>query len=142
MQSVRMKHLILVSSILLVLSGCGVKKEGGVRLANEMEDYALDYIEKHEILEPGESIVAYYDYTISLNGKEAAILTDRRLIYHKREENTVIAHADVADVVHQEESLSGTTIEVYAADGQSMRIVIAPLNGGETFYRALMNQLE
>ena len=31
--------------------------EGGVRYANNMEDYALRYIEDHRLLEPGEQIV-------------------------------------------------------------------------------------
>ena len=61
--------------------------EGGVKLSNEMENYATEYIEDNEILEDGEKIVAYYDVTVSMDGSEAAILTNRRVIYHKNGKN-------------------------------------------------------
>jgi hypothetical protein len=58
----------------------GTGPEGGVKLSNEMESYAVEYLERHGVLNAKESLIAYYDATISLDGTEAAILTDERVI--------------------------------------------------------------
>jgi hypothetical protein len=39
---------------------------GGVQMANKVEPYVHEYIQKHALLEPGEKLVAYYDDTIEL----------------------------------------------------------------------------
>ena len=49
-------------------------KESGVHFANEIDQYALDYIRDHQILIHGEVLIAYYDETIQMDGTEAAIL--------------------------------------------------------------------
>ena len=140
-----MNRAILNACLLLfslLLFQCGSKKEGRVRLGNEVEPYALDYIEKVNILEPEEQIVAYYDYTIQLNAKEAAIITDKRILHHKKREVTQIPLNEVTNTNMSEEGLPGRTIiEVYSKTGVSLKIEIAPFHGGKTFYRALQNQI-
>ncbi len=116
--------------------------EGGVKLGNEMEPYALEYIAEHDLLEPGEEILAYYDVTLMLDGTEAAILTPSRVIYHKGGNTTSIAIEDIADIRHRYESLTGDVIEIQAASGRTMKIEIAPMNLGETFSNVLMNTWE
>lgn len=111
--------------------------EGGVKLSNEMESYATDYLDEHAILEDGEKVVAYYDVTVSMDGTEAAILTNRRVIYHKNGRNDIIPLADINDVQHREEPLVGDVIEIYSTDGSSMKIEVAPFNGGQTFLSSL-----
>ncbi len=113
--------------------------QGGVRLGNEVEEYAVTYIEEHGILEKGEKIVAYYDITISLDGTEAAILTDQRLIYHKNGKNNVMDLADIKDIQHREEGLIGDVFDIFDSNGNTMKIEIAPLNQGGSFKSALMN---
>lgn len=114
-----------------------VSPAGGVRLGNEMHPYALEYLEKHSLLEPGENVVAYYDVTLSMDGSEAAILTDRRVLYHHEGRTSAIALAEIEEISHRYESYVGDVIELQSRDGQFMKITIAPMNMGETFLRAL-----
>jgi len=56
------------------------------------------------------------------NGTEAAILTDRRVLYHRGGTTTGIALEDIVDVDHRQESIIGDIIEVVAEDGTALRI--------------------
>ena len=49
-------------------------------VAHEMDEHALEYLDKNALLEPGEELRAHYDATVSMDGTEAAILTDRRVL--------------------------------------------------------------
>jgi hypothetical protein len=122
---------------LVVVLGLSSEHSGGVQMANEVEPYAHEYIQKHELLEADERLIAYYDKSIELDGSEAALLTKRRLLYHNQGRNTVMLLTDVVDVKHREESLTGDIIEVVSEDGERMRIEIAPFNDGQTFLSAL-----
>ncbi|MBI4466348.1 MAG: hypothetical protein HY656_02820 [Acidobacteria bacterium] len=125
----------VVALFVWVLSG----PESGVKMANEMDQYALDYLAKHHILNPDEKLICYYDVTLSMDASEAAILTDRRLLYHKAGRTTAMSLSDIADIEHHYESLIGDVIVARSAAGETMKIEIAPLNGGEVFYTTLMN---
>jgi hypothetical protein len=126
---------------LLGMVGCvvwlGSGPEGGVKLANQMDDYAIEYIDEHHLLQPGEELRAYYDVTLSMDGTEAAILTDRRVIYHRSGETTEIALADIVEVAHRQEAVMGDIIEVVDVNGNALIIEIAPFNDGPAFLRAL-----
>jgi len=111
--------------------------DSGVKLGNEMDGYALDYLAEHGLLDPGEEVLAYYDATMSMDGSEAAILTSDRVLYHKAGHTTSIPIRDIEDIRHRKETLVGDVIEVQAASGQVMKIEIAPLNLGETFFNVL-----
>lgn len=126
------------SGIALVL-WLALGPEGGVRLGNQMESYALEYIEKHRLLEEGEQIIAYYDVTISLSGEEAAILTDRRLLYHKEGRNTEIPLDEIERIEHRKEPILGDVLEVKGG-GTRMQIEIAPLNNAPAFIEALRDE--
>jgi hypothetical protein len=116
--------------------------EPGVKLANEMDEYALTYLDEHNLVNADERLVAYYDVTMSMNGTEAAILTTKRVVYHKRPRTTVIPLEEVVDLQHSYESMIGDVIVVKSGSGESMKIEIAPFNGGEAFYGALQNAWE
>lgn len=111
--------------------------EPGVKLSNELDDYAIEYLETYSLLEPGEAVLAYYDATISMNGSEAAVLTNRRVMYHKGGRTTSIDLGDILNIDHRYESLIGDIIEIQGATGTFMKIEIAPWNEGETFLKAL-----
>ncbi len=113
--------------------------EGGVRLGNEMERYALDYIAEHNLVEADETVLAYYDATFSGDGTEAAILTDKRLIYHLQGTTTSMLLQDIVDVQHREDPLLGDIIVAIASSGQTMRLEIARWNDGATFHSILLN---
>jgi hypothetical protein len=111
--------------------------ESGVKMANEMDEYALDYLDRHQLLTADEKLVCYYDVTLSMDGSEAAILTNQRLLYHKAGRTTAMLLAEVVDIQHHYESLIGDVIMARTASGEVMKIEIAPLNGGESFLHAL-----
>jgi len=116
----------------------GSQPEGGVLLANQMEEYALDYIDDNDLLNPDEQIVAYYDVTLSMDSSEAAILTNERVIYHNNGQTDAVNLADIDRIEHSEEGLIGDVIDIYSVNGNTLRIEIAPLNGGDVF----LDQLE
>ena len=129
---------LLCGGMVWFLSG----HEGGVRLSNDMEPYATQYLEEHAILNSSESLIAYFDVTMSLDGTEAAILTTERVIYHKSGKSAIIAISDITDIRHRKETLIGDIIEIDSRSGIPMKIEIAPLNQGETFLNALQNAWE
>lgn len=132
---------ISLSLVILIIFGWAIYgPEGGVRFANNMEDYALEYIEDQNLLETGEQIVAYYDVTVRLNGSEAAILTDSRLIYHINGRNTVINLADISNIDVSEDDFFGHTIQVTTTDGDTMGIEITVQ--GDLFIGALRSQVD
>lgn len=116
--------------------------EGGVQLPNSMEKYAITYIKDNKILDESEELLAYYDTTVSLNGKEAAILSSKRIIYHKDGNNDFINLSDIEDIRHRKEALTGDVIEIFSTSGKTIKIEIAPLNQGQTFLNVLMNAWE
>lgn len=134
--------LLGVATVLGLGAWLFTSPEGGVKLGNEMDTYALEYIEQHGLLEQGEEILAYYDVTISMDGTEAALLTPRRVLYHKDGANTSISLEEITDIRHRKESLVGDVIEIESSTGQTMKIEIAPLNQGETFKNVLMRAWE
>lgn len=143
------------SPIKPVLIGCGVvagvaclaaavffvwlamTPEAGVKLANEVDSYAIDYLKKHGMLGEGEEVLAYYDATLSMNGTEAAILTDLRVMYHREGRTTSISLDEIEGIEHRKEGLVGDIIEIRGPGGKMMKIEIAPLNQGESFLVAL-----
>lgn len=131
--------LLGVAAVVGLFVWIASQPESGVKLANEMDAYALEYLEEHGMLEPAERLLAYYDVTMAMDGSEAALVTDRRVMYHKGGRTTAIELASVEDVSHREEGLIGDVIEVFAAGGEAMKIEIAPLNGGATFHRVLVD---
>lgn len=134
--------LLLLTIIAVVGTGIWLYStpESGVKLGNQMDQYALNYLAQKQLLKPGEEVLAYYDVTLAMDGTEAAILTRDRVIYHKKAGRTTsIPIRDVQDVRHRYVSLTGDIIEVQSASGEVMKIEIAPLNDGETFKDVLMD---
>ncbi|MBN2431251.1 MAG: hypothetical protein JXQ27_07240 [Acidobacteria bacterium] len=113
--------------------------EGGVKLANEMDEYALAYLQEHHLLNSGELLVAYYDATLSMDGSEAIILTNQRVLHHRAPRTTAVELRNVEDIRHRNETLSGDIFEIISQADLPMKLEIAPLNGGETFHQVLLD---
>lgn len=132
-------------SFLCVVALCGGAiwlfsgPEGGVRLSNEMESYATQYLEEHQILDPDETLIAYYDVTLAMDGTEAAILTTERVVYHQNGQSTSIPLSEITEIRHRKDSLIGDIIEIDSESGIPMKIEIALFNQGESFLNALEN---
>ena len=116
--------------------------EGGVRAANNMEQYAVDYINNNNIIADNENIKIYYDVTMSLDSSECAILTDKRLIYYKNGNNTEISVDKISRVASQDLGIVGDGITVFDEDDNMIYIEIAALNNSEIFFNALQRQVE
>ena len=132
--------------MVLLFGGCCIwlitLPEGGVRLNNQMESYALKYLDENKVLPENSTIVAYYDSTVNCTGKEAVILTKEQVIYHKEGNNNIINLKDIKDIKFRTEPLIGDVIEIYSKDGNIMKIEIAPFNQAGTFINALKNGWE
>ena len=111
---------------------------GGVKMANEMHPYALEYIEEHNLLNDTEALIAYYDVTLRMNSSEAAILTTERVMYHKDGRTVSIDLKDIDDVSIDYVG-RGHIIEVRSKSEMRIEIYIAHANLGELFYDALMD---
>jgi len=139
----------IIAAVLLLLCGTPIAifawlvsaPESGVKLPNEMDDYAIRYLADHKLLEEGEELRAYYDATIAMDGTEALILTDRRVMHHKGGRTTAVALRDIESVDHHKEGLVGDVIQVKTRSGVRMKLEVAPLNGGEVFLAALRDQV-
>ena len=123
--------VLVIAGVIWIATG----PQGGVRLSNEMEEYALEYLETHQLLDSSEVLVAYYDATLRLDGSEAAILTDKRIIYHKGNRTESINLPEIEEIKHRKEILAGDILEIFSTSGQSMKITI--VTQGETFLNAL-----
>ena len=129
---------IALGIFVFIAFGSG-EKEGGVRANNNMEKYALEYIENNNILNGREEIIAYYDYTISLSSKECVILTNERIIYHNIHTYTKhILLENIKNINHREHIIDGDVIHIQGTgNGEFMTIKIAYLNDGKYFYEML-----
>jgi hypothetical protein len=112
--------------------------EGGVRMANEMEEYAVEYLEEHNLLHQDERLRAYYDVTIRMNGTESYVLTDKRVLHHRRDAGDhELRLSNIAYVDATTDGIGSTIITIVDLQGGEMRLEIAPFNGGDSFMQAL-----
>lgn len=116
--------------------------ESGVKLGNEMDEYAIKHISDNKLLMPNEELIAYYDVTISMDGSESAIITNMRIIYFKNGKTTYFDLDNIRNIDHRYGNFTGDIIEVEDTVGRYMKIEIAPLNQGETFLKVLRNNWE
>ena len=132
--------ILITTSILLLIIACDNWDEQGVKMANEMPKYATEYINKNNILHKDEKIICYYDVTLSFDASESAILTNKRVVYHKNKTNFSIEYGDIEEIKYLEEF--SDVIVVMDKEGGSIKIEIAPLNGGEIFYDVLKSKYD
>ncbi len=121
----------------VALLAIGGSAEGGVRYTNNMEAYANERLAKDKVLQPGEKVQAYYDVTLQLDGSEAALVTDQRVIYTRGSTVTAIPIADIASVQRGDGAAGGDLFTIVSKDGTRIVIEVAPFNGGDGFYSTL-----
>lgn len=129
-------YRVTLSVVLLILTSCEIPNSG-VLMQNEIPESVYTYAINHQILDSNESIIAYYDTTISLSNEESAMITTKNLIYHNNGRTTKMLLDDIILVKHNKETLVGDIITAESKDGSIMKIEIAPLNGGELFLEIL-----
>jgi len=111
--------------------------EGGVRMANQMEPYALDYVRQNGLLNKTKKIVCYYDASIDWDATESAILTNERLIYDRPGLTSTMLLGDITRIDSRDDGVMGHIIDVQSHSGDRLRIEIALFNDGESFDQAL-----
>lgn len=145
-----LKILLIIGGVFLGLIVCccggliiwGVSQpEGGVRTASNMEDYATDYIKSEGLLDPGETIVVYYDESATMNGTMCAILTDKRLIYHTSGGNISMAAGDIVSVSSSEVILADK-ITVRDKKGMEISFEVFSTDNAPLFINALEDQIQ
>ena len=133
-----MKLKLLVLPILVfIISSCDLENPGGVLTYNQLPQSVIEFFERTDILE-NEQIIAYYDVTIVLDNSESAILTNRNLIYYKDGRIEKFPLDLIASI--DAENCFGLCIIVSTRDDRTMKIEIAPLNGGDLFLELLRKQ--
>jgi hypothetical protein len=133
-----MKKITLALTLLLFIS-CSFENSG-VLMQNEIPQSVYTYAATHQILDESETIIAYYDATISLSNEESAMITNKHVIYHYNGRTTKMPLKDIVSINHTVETLVGDIITVESSGGNFMKIEIAPLNGGEIFLNVLKSK--
>jgi hypothetical protein len=109
----------------------------GVKLGEDIPPYARALFVEHKLLSPGEKPVAFYDVTISLDGTDFFLLTNRRVLHDTAGRVQAIALDRVDSIDHREGGIEGDIIVVRSKDSDYLKVVIAPFNDGESFLEAL-----
>lgn len=133
----RFPKLVVVAVAAATLACSGLSRESGVCLPNKLDKQAWSYIEDKGLVSPGENVLAYYDATVSLDGSEIALLTDQRAIYHLDGRTTSLPWSEVTAIERVEVPMADGFL-LSAANGQTMQIEIAVLNGGDVWERVQM----
>lgn len=136
-----MRHPRLAAVIALCMGfilACGVdlSREQGVCLPDQVDEVAQGYISGKGLLDDGEELLVYYDNSLSLDGSDIAIVTDRRILTHR---NGVTSALDLSSIqsIERVDDVIGEAIEASASGGQMVRVPIPPLNGLDTFEKVL-----
>jgi hypothetical protein len=129
-------RLFFALSLAFTLACGGLSREQGVTLPNQMDTIGLGYIEQKQLLQEGEQLRCFYDATVSLDGTELYLVTDRRVITHKDGRTTAINLTDVASIDRVEVPMTDAWL-VSSTNGEAVQVEVAALNGGDTFEKIL-----
>ena len=134
------RHILSATTLALfcgLAMGSDTSETSGTVLPNELSSGTLSYLETNGLLDSGENIRVYYDYTISMDDSQSAWVSDQRVAYHAAPNTTYMLLSDIASIDSSEEGLMGTMIDIRSKSGELMHIEIAAMNGGETFLSEL-----
>ena len=110
-----------------------------VKLGYEVLPGTLESLLERRLVDDDETVLAYYDDTVTCDGSDSAILTDRRLIHHVAPLTASLPLSEIVDIQYLPGTALGDTIVVSGSNGRTIRIEIAVWNGGATFHTALLN---
>lgn len=109
----------------------------GVLTGAQLPDDIVQTLQKQGSLAHGEELLAYYDCTVGRDGTEVAFVTPERVVHVKNKKLTDIALSAVAKVRLVDAGVLGHEVHVQATTGKTLKIEIAPLNGGVLFANTL-----
>ena len=117
--------------------GASQDQPSGVVLGSQVPETTVKALEAKNLLKPDETLLAYHDATIRLDMSEVTLVTSSRVVYAKGQTAAAMALVDVTRITHHTEGILGDIIDIVAIDGRTMRIEIAPLNGGDAYVDVL-----
>ena len=136
-------HVLSCLFVLTVLvTGCSIEnlERQGVKAYNNIDEISLSHIQKAGMLDDGESALVYYDTTLSLDGSESYLLTDKRVLHQKSGKINAMKLSKIQDIKHETLSLEGDRITV--SDGKTKLIMtIAHMNDGDVFLKELRDKV-
>ena len=134
-----MTRRILLSSVLLLLFGLlgSGSSDGatGTIPGAQLSQNSIDYLNNNAVLQPGETVVVYYDVTISESNSTSCMVTNQRVVFHNAPNTTGIALQDITAI--EAVDAFGKVITVHGGPGELLKLEIAPLNGGDFFLAEL-----
>jgi hypothetical protein len=135
----RARHLVLVLALCAGFTlACGIDldREQGVCLPDQVDEIAWGFIKDKGLLEDGEELRAYYDNSVTLDGSDIALVTDRHVMTHRNGNTSSISLSEISSIERVDDVI-GEAIEVSAIGGRMVRVPVAPLNGIDTFEKVL-----
>ena len=121
----------------LVALGASSDDPSGVVLGAQIPQRTLEALRERRLLAANEGLLAYHDATIRLDMGELTFVTTERVVYARGETVAVLPLAEVSRIHQHSETLVGDILDLATEDGRSMRIEIAPLNGGDAYAQVL-----
>ena len=118
------------------LVALGASQEGkpsGVVLGAQVPEATVKALEAKNLLKADEALLAYHDATLRLDMSEVTLVTSSRVVWAKGNAAVAMALVDVTRITHHTEGLLGDVIDIVSIDGRTMRVEIAPLNGGDAY---------
>ena len=135
----RVPRLTVVLALSLGFTlACGIDldREQGVSLPDQIDEISWGHIKSNVALEDGEEVRAFYDNSVTLDGTDIALVTNRRVITHRNSNTTALYLSEVTSIQRVDDVI-GDAIEVTAEGGRMVRVPIAPMNGIDTFENIL-----
>lgn len=115
----------------------GTAGQNGVVLGAQVAPQTVEALRTRNLLKPDEELLAYHDATLRLDMSELTLVTPSRVVYARGDTAAAMALVDVATITHHTETLLGDIVDLTSEDGRTMRVQIAPLNGGDSYLTVL-----
>jgi hypothetical protein len=100
----RYRYLNLVFLFLLSCSVEDLDRQG-VQIYNNIGETTLSQINKAGILDEGELPCAYYDTSLTLNGEDVYLVTDKRVVHYVKGRSSAMNLSEVKSVEKQSDNI-------------------------------------
>lgn len=133
------RRAFLVVCVALSAVACTKHKDAkqGVTPGTQVSPRIVNELRTKGGLGKDEDLLAYYDYTATLDGSEVAYVAADHVAYVKEGNVVSFPLGEVKDVETRKETLIGDVFEIQTESGKTMTVEIAPLNGGDLFAKVL-----
>ena len=123
----------------LAVLGASADEPAGVLVGAQVPQKTVDTLKARKLLAPEEVLLGYHDATLRHDMSDVTFVTKSRVVHVKGATVSAVALADVSSITHHTEALGLDVVDLVTKDGKSLRIEIAPLNGGESYVDVIEN---